>query len=395
MQKKITVIIPTRERAATLLHAMRTCVAQDYDQLQILVSDNASEDETRDVVHSFSDSRIRYVNPGRRVSMVENFEFAFSHVTDGYVVSIGDDDGLALGGIHKANELIQATQAQAIVSDFAQYMWPNIETAAANQLMFSPRKGYEMRSGQKGLHQVLYRRHPFNHLPCIYYGFIDTHLINSLRAKQEGKLFMTSVVDVYTAVALTAHLEQYCFSFEPLTINGTSGRSNGASFMRISTDDSEKKRWYAENTVTRQAPFYASGGIKMLLAEACHALQQQIPDALPNGAIDYDELLQQSIEDLVLYPKFGFDEAHILSLARDFGADVHSPGLHRKLKAKMQLYEDRAPKFLRGIMVNAASHDAHDVFAAAHLMAKMQSEPIFVNWLTKFPMLMKRFFAVR
>jgi glycosyltransferase involved in cell wall biosynthesis len=395
MTTKFTVIIPTRERGVTLKHAIETCVNQDYHNLEILVSDNASEDDTKEIVHSFNDSRIRYVNPRRRVSMVENFEFAFSHVQDGYVVSIGDDDGLVVGSLQKADALIKETGAQAITSDFAQYMWPNIETTAANQLMFSPRSGHEMRNSQEYLSKVLYRRHPFNHLPCIYYGFIDCQLINQLRAKQAGRLFMTSVVDVYTAIALTAHLKDYCFSFEPLTINGTSGRSNGASFMRISKDESEKKRWFAENTVTRQPPFYASGGIKMLIAEACHAMQVSDPQALISPPIDYDELLQQAIEDLVLYPKFGFEEESILTLARDFGANVHSPGAWRKLKAKTHLYADRAPKFLRAVMVDASQYDALDVNTAAQLMARLQKNSLLELSLSKFPMLVKRFFAVR
>jgi Glycosyl transferase family 2 len=395
VQNKITVIIPTRERAATLLHSLRSCVAQDYDQLHILVSDNASEDETRDVVHSLNDPRIRYINPGRRVSMVENFEFAFSHVDDGYVVSIGDDDGLAIEGIRKINELIKTTGMKAIVSDFAQYIWPNIGTAAANQLSFSPAKGYEIRQSRIGLQKVLYRRHPFNHLPCIYYGCIDVQLINALRAKQGGRLFMTSVVDVYTAIALTANIENYCFSFEPLTINGTSGRSNGAAFMRISGDQSEKQRWYLENTTTLKPPFFASGGIKMLIAEACYALQQVDPHALPLEDVDFDELLQQSIEDLILYPKFGFDESHLLSLARDFGAQVNSPGILRRIKARLQLYEDRAPKFLRNIMVNASGYGVNDVYSAAVLMEKLRAESIFTNWIAKLPLLLQRFLSVR
>jgi glycosyltransferase involved in cell wall biosynthesis len=395
MTIKFTVIIPTRERGITLRHAIETCVAQPYDNLQIIVSDNASQDDTRDIVHSFSDSRIRYVNPGRRVSMVENFEFAFSHVQSGYVVSIGDDDGLAIDAVNKAQALILETKARALVSDFAQYMWPNVESSAANQLMFSSRQGFEMRSAQTYLNKVLYRRHPFNHLPCIYYGFIDTTLINQLKNQQSGRLFMTSVVDVYTAIALSAHLDQYCFSFEPLTINGTSGRSNGASFMQISKDESEKKRWFEENTQTRQPPFYASGGIKMLIAEACHALEQTDTSSVKNLGLNYNEILQQSIEDLLLYPKFGFVEKDILKLARDFGAEVDSPNFLRRLRAKVHLYADRGPKFLRGVIVDASTHGATNVNTAAQLMARLRRRSTLGLSLSKFPMLARRFMAVR
>ncbi len=73
---KFTVIIPTRERADTLYYSLKTCVTQDYDDLEILVSDNFSQDNTREVVESFKDPRIRYINTGKRVSMSDNWEFA-------------------------------------------------------------------------------------------------------------------------------------------------------------------------------------------------------------------------------------------------------------------------------------------------------------------------------
>jgi glycosyltransferase involved in cell wall biosynthesis len=73
---KLSIVIPTRERAVTLRHTLRTLIDQSYSSCEIIVCDNASTDNTRDVVESFFDSRIRYINPGRRVSMSENWEFA-------------------------------------------------------------------------------------------------------------------------------------------------------------------------------------------------------------------------------------------------------------------------------------------------------------------------------
>ena len=45
-QTKFTVIVPTRERADTLHYCLQTIVRQKYDNLQILVSDNFSQDDT-------------------------------------------------------------------------------------------------------------------------------------------------------------------------------------------------------------------------------------------------------------------------------------------------------------------------------------------------------------
>ncbi|OZA21859.1 MAG: hypothetical protein B7X93_13530 [Hydrogenophilales bacterium 17-61-9] len=86
---KFTIIIPTRERADVLSGSLKTALMQEYDNLEILVSDNFSSDHTRDVVASFNDPRIRYVNTGKRLSMSHNWEFALSHVDGGWLTGRG------------------------------------------------------------------------------------------------------------------------------------------------------------------------------------------------------------------------------------------------------------------------------------------------------------------
>ena len=56
----VSVVIPTHERAQLLKRAIQSVLDQTYDKLDILVVDDASLDNTREVVESFGDSRIRY-----------------------------------------------------------------------------------------------------------------------------------------------------------------------------------------------------------------------------------------------------------------------------------------------------------------------------------------------
>ena len=44
--RKFTVVIPTRDRADTLLYAIKSALSQDYQDFTVLVSDNASVDST-------------------------------------------------------------------------------------------------------------------------------------------------------------------------------------------------------------------------------------------------------------------------------------------------------------------------------------------------------------
>lgn len=65
---RFTVIIPTKDRADYLYHTLKTCAFQDYDNLEILVSDDGSFDHTREIIEEASskDPRIKYITPDNR-----------------------------------------------------------------------------------------------------------------------------------------------------------------------------------------------------------------------------------------------------------------------------------------------------------------------------------------
>src|SRR5207253_431279 len=97
----ISIIIPTRERVETLRATLSTALDQKSDQIEILVADNASSDGTQSFVASVRDSRVRYVNSGRRVSMSANWEIALEHASGEYLLIIGDDDAILPGAIDR------------------------------------------------------------------------------------------------------------------------------------------------------------------------------------------------------------------------------------------------------------------------------------------------------
>src|SRR5207249_11251736 len=106
---KFTVIIPTRERADTLGPCLRPVVHQNYDNLEILVSDNFSQDCTEQVVRAIGDSRLKYINTGRHGRMSANFMIVISHIKDGLFIYLGDDDSLLPNALEFAARIIRKT----------------------------------------------------------------------------------------------------------------------------------------------------------------------------------------------------------------------------------------------------------------------------------------------
>src|SRR4051812_38279203 len=246
---KFTVIIPTRERADTLYHTLRTCAAQEYENLSIIVSDNCSTDNTEEVVKSFSDKRIRYIRTPSRLSMSSNWEFALDHVDGGFVNFIGDDDGLIPDSLSFANHILEETNVDALTSkDMAIYFWPDyVEEQTKGNFYLSLRPTYRRMDTQKYFRQS-FEQCNCVHLPQLYHGFVRTSVIKDLK-KKHGNFFNGSAPDIYAGVVLGKVLKEHVFSSYPLTIHGLSHHSIGSSNSFKHLDSNPAERFWVENTI--------------------------------------------------------------------------------------------------------------------------------------------------
>lgn len=93
----VSVGIPTFNRAATLQRALASVLGQDYPELEVVVSDNASADETREVCSQIAagDPRVRYLRKPANCGPTENFMEVLRQARGEYFMWLGDDDWLA------------------------------------------------------------------------------------------------------------------------------------------------------------------------------------------------------------------------------------------------------------------------------------------------------------
>jgi len=244
-QTKFTIVIPTRERCRYLVFALRTCVSQDYDNFEVIVSDNFSQDDTKETVAAFRDDRIRYLNTGRRLSMSDNWEFALSHVERGYVMFLGDDDGILPGGLREVDEIVRTTRCQAVTGQRATYAWPDYPIGELRNILYVPlqRSVRRIRSCD-AVKNVLAFRQSYRRLPMLYYGFVHMDLIR--KAKEESQRFFLSMIpDVYSGLAIAFVTDHYYYTSRPFVIGGGSGASTGAAYSVQGTEH--------ESAVTEQA----------------------------------------------------------------------------------------------------------------------------------------------
>jgi glycosyltransferase involved in cell wall biosynthesis len=91
-KSRVTVAIPTFNRVYLLARAVESAMAQSYEDVEIIVSDNCSQDGTRDYLQTLIDPRIRVLQQPVNVGMVRNWDFCLSKATGEYFLLLSDDD---------------------------------------------------------------------------------------------------------------------------------------------------------------------------------------------------------------------------------------------------------------------------------------------------------------
>ena len=91
-QPAVSVVIPTRNRANLLPAAIRSALGQTFRDLEVIVVDDASDDDTRAVVAGFADPRLRYFRQEVRSGSAAVRNAAIGHASGEYIAFLDDDD---------------------------------------------------------------------------------------------------------------------------------------------------------------------------------------------------------------------------------------------------------------------------------------------------------------
>jgi hypothetical protein len=292
MAPSFTVLIPTRDRADTLIHTVRSALAQDYPDFEVLVSDNSASAETRDALGRLCDKRLRVIFTGGGLSMSHHWEFALEHVQTAWVTMLGDDDGLLPGALQQAARIVGATGTRAIRSNGCSYSWPGLTSSPFGRLRVSVWNGYKRLDSKRALQDVLNGRLHYTNLPVLYNGgFVDCSLISEAKHKT-GRFYHSMIPDVYSGIVFALLTESYIYSQQPLAVNGASHHSGGtASFekRKVSRKYDPAEKFYTEPNMPLHAdvPVSPSGRpVRSIQATVYEAFRQAIDvHGQPSGGV--------------------------------------------------------------------------------------------------------------
>jgi glycosyltransferase involved in cell wall biosynthesis len=114
----VSIGLPVRNGEPTISRAVRSVLEQDHARLELVISDNASDDGTEEVCRELarSDARVRYLRQSQNIGLIPNFYAVLHQARGTYFKWIGHDDWLAPTYIGRCVEVLDDDSALILVT---------------------------------------------------------------------------------------------------------------------------------------------------------------------------------------------------------------------------------------------------------------------------------------
>lgn len=108
---KVSIVLPTYNGARYLRQSIDSCLNQTFANLEVLVVDDASRDDTASIVQSYRDPRVRYFRHETNRGIAEGLNTGFRNATGGFLTWTSDDNYYAENAIEEMMRFLQTYSA--------------------------------------------------------------------------------------------------------------------------------------------------------------------------------------------------------------------------------------------------------------------------------------------
>lgn len=305
-----SVVIPTRNRGQLLEHALQSVLEQDFDDYELIVSDNCSTDNTAEVIKRVAGNRARCVRPDRVLSMPDHWEFALTHASGRYVGYLSDDDAWTGRMLSRAAEVLTSTRAALVAVQSGLYYGANwLDHDLRNTAILTPHTG-EVREheSQTTLRELYTSSKVIYEAPRMLNSFCDRRTMLRVKSVVE-RIFLISPDYSFPAFLLT-EIPSWLYLDEPLHLQGVFAEGIGSTmvynrgepareFIREFGDDRLLKR------VRFKVPLVAN-----YISEALLMAKERLPDKLADYDLDLEQYFLSCWADLATLEGSGVDVRH-------------------------------------------------------------------------------------
>lgn len=381
MTPKFSVLIPTRDRPATLRHTLATVMAQPGDDYEIVVADNCSGAETRRIVEELDASKVRYLRSDEILPMADNWERGLSLCSGEYVTVLGDDDAFVTNTLQLARKLIAATGFEIISWSPHTYWWPDtIVPWNRNILVVNLGNSAHAVDSRKDLEDLYRDKLTIGSVPMIYSAFFHRGVIEEARRRYDGFFVPRDTSPDLSSGILGLYItEKYAFSTRPLSIRGNSGKSNGTAHWARSLGAQLREVYFREERANlaqlTHGSLIPSPNVEIVYASAKLKCKDAYFPADAALSVNLQQVLDDMLENLNFEPE-AYEEnlADAKALAAKLGVTIDPAAIPAKLPKDRRPYwgpSVNQDNSLPNLTVNCDLAGVYNVAEAARLIESL------------------------
>jgi len=289
---RFSIVIPTRNRSGLLAYALRSALEQDFEDYEIVVSDNFSSDETREVVGDAASERVRYVRTDRSLAMPESWEFALGHARGEYVTVLPDDDAVSGRLLATVDLILRKRSAPLLQWTGANYFdrsWPDPERRETMLVPTFTRRLVDL-DGEGALQALFGLRG--DRFPTLANSVCSRAVLEQLLGRY-GHVFYGYCPDHSGACVMLSQLDSYLYLDQILSVGGATLQSSGMTgrYNREGGFAQYLKEFGSQQALTRvplQMPL-----VMNILAETLLEVREAVGGRLKAYELDWTEYFVQ------------------------------------------------------------------------------------------------------
>lgn len=121
-----SIVIPTKNRPELLRDAITSVILQDFEDYELIVSDNFNDERTKKVVDDFAaDPRLKYFRTHQELNMPDHWEFATLKAKGKYILVLSDRSLLRPAALQEIHQMIQNSSPGISVYTWKHFLFDN------------------------------------------------------------------------------------------------------------------------------------------------------------------------------------------------------------------------------------------------------------------------------
>lgn len=305
MPPLFSVVIPTFNRSDLFPYAVKSILNQTFQDFEIVLSDNCSGDDTREVARQFEDARFKYACTPRHLTIADSWEFARMQASGSFIIMLSDDDALVSRALERYAAEIKDPDGDFLFSNVAEYRDGSFPGEDKNSLSCPRFSGSCGAISADEFVRTLFSFQPkFVMHPS---AFAFPKKIAEYVESRTGRFFWTNGVE-YSAWPITALFSKRMVYVDlPLTILGRTGKSWGSN-ISLCNPGKEKIQSFIKDVDhgRKHAPLHNFTMVN-LMAEGMLTAKNLFSDEFAPYEFDEFRYLKSTIDELRRRQAMGVD----------------------------------------------------------------------------------------